>query len=105
MAVQNKAQTHPSSTHGSRRKKRKGYFVLLATYEGELLKGEKPDPRKFLEECPVSDRRGMILSLNLATLFLSNTRKTKKGVEGLSEAALAKVQRRCYRNMGKNREE
>jgi len=102
MAAKKKARTHRSPAQDSRRKKRKGYFDLLAKYEEELIKGEDPDPHEFLAECPASDRKNMIVSLNLATLFLSGTRKTKK-VGGLSKAMLAKVQRRCYKNIVKSR--
>jgi len=76
----------------------------LAKYEEELVKGEDPNPHDFLAKCPASDRKNMILSLNLATLFLSGTRKIRKEAGCLSKVALAKIQRRCYRNMVKNRE-
>jgi len=81
---------------------RKVIFELLTRYEEELLNGKSNDPRKFLEKCPESEKHKMVLSLNLATLFLSGKKKTKKDNSRLSKPALEKAQRRCYENIVKN---
>ena len=43
-------------------------FDLLVEYEEKLLNGKNPDPRKYLERCPDSERGQMVFALNLATL-------------------------------------
>jgi hypothetical protein len=74
----------------------------LTRYEEELLNGKTPDPRNFLEICPESAREKMILSLNLATLFLTGKKKLQKDNGRLSKAELEAAKRRCYENIIKN---
>lgn len=100
MEAENKSKARFSRADSLRRKKQGGYFELLTRYEEELLAGKNSDPRKFLEKCPESEKEEMVLSLNLATLFLSG--KTKKDNGRISKPALEKAQRRCYENIVKN---
>ncbi|MBN1795260.1 MAG: hypothetical protein JW804_01175 [Sedimentisphaerales bacterium] len=102
MEEENNIRKHFSRTDSSCRRKRKGYFELLTEYEEELLKHKSPDPRKYLEKCPESQKDKMILSLNLATLFLSKNNKAEKHDDGLSKSELKKAQRQCYENIIKN---
>ena len=102
MKVGNKIQARLSRADSFCRKGQRGYFELLKRYEEELLNGKNPDPRKFLEKCPESEKEKMVLSLNLGTLFLSRKKKTKKDNGRLSKLALEKTERRCYENIIKN---
>lgn len=102
MEAENKIQTRLSLADSLCRNEHTGYFKLLTRYEQELLNGKSPDPRKFLEKCPESEKEKMVLSLNLATLFLTGKKKTKKDNGWLSKPALEKAQRRCYDNIVKS---
>ena len=102
MEVENNIQKRLSRVDSSSRKEQRGYFELLTAYEEELLDGKSPDPRKFLERCPESEKEKMVLSLNLATLFLSGKKKRAKDNGRLDKPALKEAQRRCYENIVKN---
>lgn len=103
MKAENNIHTRLYRANSLRRKQKRGYFELLTRYEEELLNGKNPDPRKFLEKCPESEKEKMVLSLNLATLFLSGKKKTKKDNGRINKQKLEKAQRRCYTNIVKNR--
>lgn len=103
MEEENNIQTRLSRADSLCRKEQRGYFELLTRYEEELLNGKIPDPRKYLEKCPESEKEKMVLSLNLATFFLSGKKKTKKDNSRLIKPALEKAQRRCYENIVKNK--
>lgn len=102
MKEENNIQKRFSRADSLCRKGQRDYFELLTRYEEELLNGKSPAPRKFLEKCSESEKEKMVLSLNLATLFLSGKKKTKKDNGRLSKPALEKAQRRCYENIIKN---
>lgn len=102
MEVEHNIQTRLSRSDSLSPKEHIGYFELLTRYEEELLNGKNPDPCKFLEKCPESEKEKMVLSLNLATLFLTGKKKTKKDNSSLIKPALEKAQRRCYENIVRN---
>ena len=102
MKKENNTQTRLSRADSVCQQEQSGYLELLTRYEEDLLKCKNPDPHKFLEKCPDSEKAQMVLSLNLSTLFLSGKNKIKKYKDRLTKSALEEVQRRCYANIVKN---